>query len=170
MKNNIITLLVIFTVGFVTGQTYMNDQNLISEKSLNTENKQLNVIQNQSFYNLSRRQSMSGNAVFIDQVGSNNTGNISVASDDSEVNPLQVGFNNQTNINLRATTIRENVTQLGYNNIFNDFSLHGAQLHTADILQDGSLNKIISTGKNSLSERIQVTQRGVGREAFIIHN
>ena len=51
MKNNIITLLVILAVGFSNGQTYIDDQNLISEKSLNTENKQLNVIQNQSFYN-----------------------------------------------------------------------------------------------------------------------
>ncbi|WP_148311366.1 hypothetical protein [Nonlabens marinus] len=152
-------------------QTYVNDKPLLKTGSPTTASEQLNLISNESFYKTpSQSAAVSRNLVLIDQVGVNNIGLISTTSNDSEISLFQSGTNNRAFIELNAKTIRENVVQIGNDNYFQDYSIHGAQLHTASIFQEGSYNKIISTGKNSLSERIEITQKGVGKEAYIIHN
>ncbi|KQC33299.1 hypothetical protein AAU57_08180 [Nonlabens sp. YIK11] len=170
MKQSNIILLCLINASIVLSQTYNSDSSIITQKSLDTENKQLNVLQNQSLNRFSNNQLNQGNSVFIKQVGFKNEGTVDIISDDSSVNLLQIGYKNVAEINLRAATIRENVVQIGTNNVFQDYSIHGAQLHKADVLQGGSYNTIISTGQNSLSEKIQIIQKGIGREAYIIHN
>jgi hypothetical protein len=152
-------------------QTYVDSQKkIINNSALESSNEQLNIIQSENtFYSKSVIPTL-GNLVFIEQVGFNNIGSVSVASDQSEVNLLQVGSNNQAFINLSAVIIRENVSQIGNDNLFKDFSVHGAQIHTADVLQEGSYNEIIRTGSNSISQKIKITQNGIGRRAYIIHN
>jgi hypothetical protein len=171
MKNMMTIVLLLAGVLLSVAQTYADEKELIGVNSLDSQNKQLNVVQSSTPSNdILTGGVFKRNSVFIDQVGSNNIGDVKITSNDSEVNLVQIGSNNKTFINLRATTIRENVLQLGNDNLFQDFSIHGAQLHTADVLQNGSYNEVISIGRNSISEKIKVTQNGIGKKAFITHN
>ncbi|WP_194852220.1 hypothetical protein [Nonlabens antarcticus] len=166
---SIFLLLVMSTISL--SQTYNDDKDLINQNTSTSSNEQINIVQNQTFFKTdTRRLPPTGNSVFIEQVGFNNTGSVAITSNQSDVNLLQIGSNNEAFINLRAGIIRENVAQIGNDNLFRDYSLHGAQLHTADIIQNGSYNEIISVGRNSLSEQIKVTQSGIGKQAYIIHN
>jgi hypothetical protein len=152
-------------------QTYVNEEKtIIDHTSQRSSNEQLNIVQSKSSFNPITNLPALGNSVFIQQVGFGNIGFIAVASDQSEINLSQTGINNEASIILNASIIRENVVQIGNDNIFKDYSVHGAQLHTADVLQEGNYNEIIRTGSNSISERIKITQTGIGKTAYIIHN
>jgi hypothetical protein len=152
-------------------QTYINeDKKIIDKNSSKSANEQLNIIQSENIFSSKTSKPSLGNSIFIDQVGSNNTGSVAVASDQSEINLLQIGSFNEAYITLNVSIIKENVAQLGNNNYFKDYSVHGAKRHTADVLQDGSYNEIISIGQNSVSERFKITQTGIGKQAYIIHN
>lgn len=167
MKNLLIFYVLLFTVS-ICAQTYQDDKKMINSTSLDTSNEQLNFLTN--ITNNKGFQINQGNSVFIDQVGQGNIAQVAIISNNSEVNLLQDGFANKSFINLRADFIRENVQQIGNNNLFFDYSGHGAQLHEVNLIQDGSYNAVISVGRNSISERLQLKQTGIGKRAFIIHN
>jgi hypothetical protein len=151
-------------------QTYVNDKKPLNENASTTANEQLNLIQSRNLFNRPSNAQASGNSVFIEQVGFGNVGLVAVSSNDSEVNLLQDGYKNKSLILLRADVIRENVQQIGNKNIFVDYSLHGAKSHKVDLLQEGNYNQVISVGRNSISERLKLTQKGTGKSAYIIHN
>ncbi|PRP66175.1 hypothetical protein [Nonlabens agnitus] len=166
---NIFAFLLIATVS--SAQTYVNDAPIINANSLSNQNEQLNVAQKQSFSNQQPSTTApTGNTVFIQQVGFGNVGLIDVTSNNSEVTLLQSGYKNKALVLLRADNIQENIQQIGNRNLFLDYSLHGAETHNVDVQQNGSYNSIISVGKNSISERLQLQQTGIGKAAFIIHN
>lgn len=152
----------------LTAQTYTDDKKIVNAASLETSNAQLDFLS--KTYSTQGFNISNGNSVLIDQVGQGNIAKVLAVSDNSKIEVLQEGFQNKSFIFLRADMIRENVQQIGNNNLFFDYSLHGAKSHKVDLIQDGSYNEVISVGKNSISERLQLTQTGVGRSAFIIHN
>ncbi len=149
-------------------QTYQDEQKMVKSTSLESSNEQLNFLRSNSTNQ--QVQVSQGNSVLIAQVGQANISQVFVSSENSEINLLQDGFANKSFINLRADFIRENVQQIGNSNLFFDYSLHGAQSHTVDLIQDGNFNEVISVGRNSISERLKLTQTGTGKSAFIIHN
>ncbi len=151
----------------LTAQTYKEEKQVVNSSSLDSKEKQLNYVNNLQT-NAGFLQNR--NSVFIDQVGQDNVAQVSVASNDSQVKLLQDGFNNQSFIFLKADVIRQDVRQIGNQNLFLDYSLHGARSHKVNLVQDGNYNEVISVGKNSISERLQLNQTGVGKRAFIIHN
>lgn len=169
MKNQMLYILILFGIASCYSQTYESEQAILERGAQNSRNEQLNIIQNEIGSNSFIRRVPTGNSVFIEQVGSGNVGNVTVRSDQSDINLLQVGNNNETFILLNASTVRQNVVQVGNDNLYRDVSIHGARLHTGTVVQEGSYNEIIRTGSNSLSERLQITQRGTGRQAFILH-
>lgn len=164
---SIFVFLMIATVSMA--QSYSNDKKPIADNSLSSSNAQMNIIQSGTF-NARTSTPIVGNSVFIEQVGFRNLGLVVVASSDSKINLFQDGYKNKSVILLRADIIRENVQQIGNQNLFLDYSLHGAQSHTVNLKQDGNYNEVISVGRNSLSENLQLNQTGVGKSAFIIHN
>ena len=171
MKNTLYILLVVMVSTMSYAQTYINeDKKIIDKNSSKSANEQLNIVQSENSSFFKTNKPALGNSVFIEQVGLNNTGEIFIASDQSNVSLLQRGSYNEAYLTISASIISENVVQLGNNNFFKDFSVHGAKIHTGEVLQDGNYNEIISIGKNSVSERFKITQTGIGKEAYIIHN
>jgi hypothetical protein len=161
-------MFVLFLAVCVSAQTYQDEKKMVNSTSLESSNAQLNFLSKTSStqsFNINK-----GNSVLIDQVGQGNISKVLVVSDDSEIKILQDGFQNKSFIFLRADMIRENVQQIGNNNLFLDYSLHGAKSHKVDLIQNGSYNEVISVGNNSLSERLQLKQTGIGKTALIIHN
>ncbi|AZQ44075.1 hypothetical protein [Nonlabens ponticola] len=162
-------ILVLFFSSFLAvAQTYKEDKKVVNSNSLETSNEQLNFISNNQA-NASNNPVTRGNSVFIEQAGFGNQASVTAASDNSEINLFQSGNFNQSFIKLNATSIRENVLQRGNSNLFIDYSVHGARTHNVDLIQDGSYNTVISAGRNSISERLQINQTGNGAAAFVIH-
>ena len=165
---NLLIVFVLFITASVSAQTYQDEKKMVKSTSLESSNEQLNFLNNNSKtqgFQVNQR-----NSVIIDQVGQGDIAQVAIISNNSEVNLLQDGFANKSFIYLRADFIRENVQQIGNNNLFFDYSGHGAQLHEVNLIQDGNYNAVISVGRNSISERLQLKQTGIGKRAFIIHN
>lgn len=170
-KYGLILFLILYPA-IVGAQNYSDKDEVLESQASRTLSEQLTIVQQESNA-VSSRASLNlftQNSVLIDQVGFNNKTSINVASNDSRINLLQIGDNNEALITLNSETIRENVLQIGNDNLFVDFSLSRAAFHQSDIIQNGNYNEIISVGKNSLSQKIQITQNGTGRSAYVIHN
>ncbi len=167
-KRLISNIVLLFITASMVAQTYKEEKQVVRSNSLDSKEEQLNYVNNNLINSglLQQRR----NSVFIEQVGQGNVGVIAISSDNSEVNLFQDGFENKSFIFLKADVIRQNVQQIGNQNLFLDYSLHGAKSHTVDLKQNGNYNEVISVGKNSISERLQLNQTGVGKRAFIIHN
>lgn len=171
IKYTLMFLLILYT-SIVGAQNYSDKDKVLENQASRTLSEQLAIVQQESNAVSSRVpfNLFTQNSVLIDQVGFNNKTSINVASNDSSINLLQIGDNNEALITLNSEKIREKVFQIGNDNLFIDFSLSSATLHQSDIIQNGSYNEIISVGKNSLSQKIQITQNGTGRSAYVIHN
>lgn len=167
MKN--LFFLFFFVVFTSLGQTYVDDRQVVNNSNLQTTNSQLNLLVDQNIVNSSNTQFVNQNSVFIEQVGSGNNASVRVASDNSQINIYQDGNLNNTILNLRADRIRENIVQLGNSNRVYDYSIHGAQNHAVDVLQNGNYNTTISAGANGISERMRVNQTGNGSSVFVLH-
>ncbi|MGJ8684662.1 MAG: hypothetical protein ACSHWW_08560 [Nonlabens sp.] len=168
MKNVFFLLLcIVFTSLTVSGQTYVDDTQVINNDNLRTANAQLNVasVQNNT---VATTQFVNQNSVFIEQVGSGNNAIINVASDDSQINLYQNGALNMTTLNLSADRIRANIVQIGNSNSVYDYSVHGAQTHNINVLQNGDYNTTISAGANGISEKMTISQTGIGSSVYVL--
>lgn len=170
-------LLIIFMVSallpcFLAAQNYVDNRPVVQAEGLTTQNAQFNFVSN----NLNTTSSPSSfqntglsNAVFIEQVGFGNVVNAQVVSDNSQIFINQDGAYNVTGLRLNAQNITQNINQIGNSNLFLDYSVHGAVNRQVGINQIGNYNTTISTGRNGLSERLQVNQQGSGSTVYVIH-
>lgn len=164
------TILLLFMfVGFTAlGQSYVDDKQVISTGNLQTINAQLSVASDQNVVT-SQTQFVNQNSVFIEQVGLSNNATVNVASDDSQISISQNGTLNNAVLTLQADRIRENIVQIGNSNQVYDYSVHGAQIHSVDILQNGNYNTTISVGANGISEKMRINQTGNGSSVYVLH-
>lgn len=167
MKN--IFYLFLFTAFTTIAQNYTDDKQVITTGNLQTANAQLSLVATPNITTVITNQFVNQNSVFIEQIGANNNAQVSVASDDSQINIYQNGNLNNSVLYLSADRIRENITQIGNSNRVYDYSLHGAQNHAVDIIQNGNYNTTISVGANGISQKMKINQTSNGSSVYVLH-
>jgi hypothetical protein len=100
------------------------------------------------------------NIVNIKQIGNFNKVTSNTISAQSEIDLLQNGDYNNINLELNALKISETVIQNGNGNNFADINTFGANLHEAEIIQNGNNQSLTWYGSNSISERMKVNMQG----------
>ena len=168
MKNLIFATLILLAGSLMTAQTYNVSKNRVVGSINAMEYVRLNKVQ-RAIQPTNNVDSNRANTVLINQVGTGNISELILNSSQSEVNVMQIGNNNKALLSINAQTIKQKLIQIGTDNLYRDTSLHHAKLHSGIMVQEGSYNEILRTGSNSISERINVTQKGIGRKAFITH-
>jgi len=164
MKN--LGLYFIFGVFFlaIPFSGHCQDQNITNSaatslQGFQSKSSEMNFLANQN-YSSNRSVSNSTNNVNIEQVGTYNKVTSNTVSVQSEIDLLQTGDYNNIELNLNATKISEKVIQNGNRNDFIDINTFGANLHEAEIIQNGNNQSLTWYGSNSISERMKVNMQG----------
>lgn len=169
--NKLWTLLFVFFCITLNAQIYVQTNQQEEMSSFTTQNSQLDYLSSQN-RNIETKSSLNvnGNNIFISQTGENNVVNSTTKSQQSDIRIIQDGNFNYTALNLEATTIQENVIQEGNNNTFRDFNVGrgSVNFHSGEIIQRGDNHKIDWYGGNSISEKLQVSQQGIGSGKTIL--
>ncbi|MDP5077338.1 MAG: hypothetical protein NWQ19_04555 [Nonlabens sp.] len=172
MRNLLILVLTFLLSQLIVAQNYVDDKPVVQAQGLSSQNAQFNFVSNNlttNQPNSNSQQNGNSNAIFIEQVGVGNIVDAQIISNNSQVYINQEGGNNFTGLRLNAQNITQNINQIGFGNTVLDYSMHGAINHQVGVNQQGNYNTTISTGRNSISERLQVNQRGTGSTVLVIH-
>ncbi len=105
-----------------------------------------------------KNATISGNSVFVRQVGDFNQTSISTNTQSSEINLLQNGNSNFTKLDYTANTAVADLIQNGNNNIINDFVTTPTLDISLDLVQDGDNLTFIREGANNLTKSLQFKQ------------
>jgi len=109
----------------------------------------------------------SQNMVFINQEGSNNFSEVKIKAQKSDVKVFQYGDGNYTLIDVHAKNIKEKVVQIGTDNSFIDINHLNHDNHNVDIYQNGSKQKIIMNGVNTITKGLKIKLVGDRKMMFI---
>lgn len=173
MKQVIVIVCLLLVLQLCTSQNYVDDKQVIDASGLTTVNSQFNFVSNNATIaqaaTTTQPSNTPNNAIFIEQVGFGNVVNAQVSADNSQIFINQDGSFNVTGLRLNAQNIQQSINQIGNGNLMLDYSVHGAQLHQVNVNQLGNYNTTISTGRNGISERLQVTQQGTGSTVYVLH-
>lgn len=135
----------------VSGDTSMLNNETISSQIL------LNNLGIDTSTNL-RNQQISGNSVFLAQIGELNIASINSNTVSSEIQVTQRGNLNFTALDYRANTAVANITQQGNFNLIRDFVNNPAADVSLDLLQDGDNLTFERFGTNSITRSLRFVQ------------
>jgi len=164
MKNLVFSLIfgLLFLTTPFTGHSQGENINYVGLPSLNgfqSKSSEMNFLANQNSYS-NKNTINSTNNVNIKQIGSFNMVTTNTISSQSEIELLQNGNENNIDLELNALKISEKVIQNGNRNNFTDINTFGANLHEAEIIQNGNNQSLTWYGSNSISARMKVNMQG----------
>lgn len=107
--------------------------------------------------------------VQIQQIGTLNTVNAYLKSNETKVAIDQNGDGNTLFLDKKANTITQNIVQQGSNNRISDFTLKTNYNVNTEMIQKGDNQNIQSVGTNSLSKNMKITQTGNGASIILIN-
>lgn len=107
--------------------------------------------------------------VQIQQIGTLNTVNAYLKSNETKVAIDQNGDGNTLFLDKKANTITQNIVQQGSNNRISDFTLKTNYNVNTEMIQKGDNQNIQSVGTNSLSKNMKITQTGNGASVILIN-
>jgi len=105
-----------------------------------------------------RNQQITGNSIFLTQIGDLNITSISSNTTSSEIQVTQRGNSNFTALDYRANTIVTNVTQDGNFNLIRDFVNNPTEDASLDLLQQGDNLTFERFGTNSITRSLRFVQ------------
>lgn len=164
----LVTVIFFLLFNTITAQTFksLGISNNIS--GFNTQTSQENFLLNQG--NVAKENvTTESNAVYVAQIGSNNTIRSATKSNESDVVIIQKGNQNTVHLDLSATKLKETVLQNGNNNTFLDYGLVKSELRNAAVNQTGGNQNLTILGSNSLSEKMKISMQGED-QSIIIRN
>jgi len=140
------------------GQTY-NEEETNAETIKNNEELKKSIFANFGFGTVNPRNSqISGNSVFLTQIGEYNTASIITDTNASEININQNGDVNTVDINYIANTAIANLTQNGDNNRISDFVRDRNADISLNLTQNGDGLLFVREGANSLTKSLKFKQ------------
>ena len=164
----LIAFIALSSIGFAVGQTYKNVE--ITPRALaGSSADQLALYTSQFLRNTTPVANSVSNEIFIRQVGNNNQFTSEIRSARSNVSAFQQGNNNEAYVNLEAVLIDEFILQRGSNNVFYDIGSGLKLYHSGQIIQNGTNQRLLFLGNNSLSDRIKVNMKG-NNQTVIVRN
>ncbi|WP_299682702.1 hypothetical protein [uncultured Dokdonia sp.] len=105
-----------------------------------------------------RNQQITGNSVFLTQIGDLNIVSVNSNTNSSEIQVTQRGNSNFTALDYRANTIVTNVTQDGNFNLIRDFVNNPTEDASLDLLQQGDNLTFERFGTNSITRSLRFVQ------------
>lgn len=112
---------------------------------------------------------ISNNIVKVVQIGDYNQANLTIVSNNANVNAEQTGNYNYMNVYKKGDEINQSYIQSGNNNFISDFSLYSRGTTTMSINQDGNNLSVFSNGSNSISKDLIINQTGNSGTVFIFN-
>lgn len=142
------------------------------------EEEQSDVINQERFITLSQisttdlqnnasRLSQGTNAIFIQQIGANNTITSRIQAQSSNIRLIQNGDDNSIEIDEASREIEKLITQNGNNNSVVDFSFNPDASTSLELTQEGSNLIFERFGTNELSKNLKFTMSGNARTITI---
>lgn len=107
-----------------------------------------------------------GNAVFVEQIGSNEA-IISVTSSQSNVEVFQKGNNNYVDLDYKAAEISSLVVQEGNNNTATDYVHYSQDAANTVITQYGDNLTVQKFGSNSITNGLQINMTGSDKTVIV---
>ena len=161
-----VLILILIYGNVAIAQTYKADKSDTTIKNFTEKNAENNflaanvVSENNPVY-------IDENAIFIQQIGNDNSVKANTKSSFSNIELSQKGDQNSIYLDITAKTIEEKIIQHGDNNYFLDFSPYGVNLHSAEVVQQGSNQNITVFGGNAISEKIKINMQGDSKTVIV---
>ena len=105
-----------------------------------------------------RNSQISGNSVFLTQIGAFNTTSIITETNASEITVSQNGDENNVELTYVANTAIADLTQNGDFNVIKDFVVNENEDISLDLIQDGDDLLFLREGVNSLTKSLKYRQ------------
>ena len=105
-----------------------------------------------------RNSQISGNSVFLTQIGEFNSASIITETNASEINVSQYGDKNNVDLTYVANTAIANLTQNGDFNVIKDFVIDENEDVSLNLTQDGDGLIFLRDGVNSLTKSLEFRQ------------
>ena len=105
-----------------------------------------------------RNQQITGNNIFLTQIGDLNVTSINANTNSSEIQVTQRGNSNFTVLDYRANSIVTTVTQEGNFNLIRDFVNNPTEDASLDLLQQGDNLTFERFGTNSITRSLRFVQ------------
>ncbi|MFK5982261.1 MAG: hypothetical protein QM499_05045 [Flavobacteriaceae bacterium] len=154
-----LSLMLVVNVQISYGQTY-NEEETNAETIKNNEELKKSFFANLGIgTNVNPINSqISGNTLFLTQIGEYNTASIITETNASEININQNGDVNTVDINYVVNTAIANLTQNGDNNRISDFVRDRNADISLDLTQNGDGLIFVRKGVNSLTKSLKFRQ------------
>ncbi|MCF6307508.1 MAG: hypothetical protein L3J09_06090 [Flavobacteriaceae bacterium] len=154
-----LSLMFVVSVQISYGQTY-NEEETNAEIIKNNEELKKSIFANLGIGTSvnPRNSQISGNTLFLTQIGEYNTASIITETNASEININQNGDVNTVDINYVANTAIANLTQNGNNNRISDFVRDRNADISLDLIQYGDGLIFVRKGVNSLTKSLKFRQ------------
>lgn len=171
MKNRIIILILIL---FISCNAFSQEETENSYRSevFKSEQESLNFLSNTYINQVSfeSRVLNQQNSVLIQQIGYNNKIYALSATQSSNLELYQNGDNNDINLNVNSISLDAKVLQNGNNNKVLDNIYYSNLDVKLQAIQDGDNLTINRIGVNSLTNKIQLVQKGSFKTITVISN
>ncbi|MEP0264051.1 hypothetical protein [Dokdonia sp.] len=148
----------------VLGQTFEDDSE-DQDVSGDTSSLTNETISSQILLNLGfdtsvnpRNQQITGNSIFLAQIGELNIASINSNTSSSEIQLTQRGNSNFTALDYRANTAIATITQQGDFNLIRDFVNNPTADVSLDLIQDGNNLTFERFGTNSITRSLRFVQ------------
>tara|TARA_R100000935_G_scaffold9625_1_gene19551 strand:- start:34054 stop:34584 length:531 start_codon:yes stop_codon:yes gene_type:complete len=150
---------VMFCVTIAMGQTYKEEEENGTQLR-DTENTTLQELQLLGIDNSPnpRNAEITGNAVFVRQIGEFNQANFKIAANASEININQNGDNNLADLEYQVNTAVTNLQQNGDFNTLVDFVIDGTEDVSLDLEQNGDGMYFERFGSNAITRSLRFKQ------------
>ena len=169
MKNFIlfIGLLVLSSYG-VNAQTFSDNENKSQQERDFLERDGSFLTQLNSMFRAAPPSAApAGSSVFIEQIGSLNTANVSTATNSADIDVLQEGNSNFLDLNYRVSSVVAQINQIGNSNRFVDYVDQPNQNINLDYTQEGNNLTFEKYGTNRLTESMSFRQTGFDKTIIV---
>lgn len=171
MNNNNIIVQVVVILIFSTTFSYAQDLDkedpvLITDQDKFITLSQVNDIQLQDTKDIVSI-SQGVNAVFIQQIGTNNSVSSNIVAESSDIRIVQNGNENKVEIEETAKEIEKLITQTGTNNSVIDFSFNSNLSTTLELIQEGDNLIFERFGTNELSKSLKFKMTGDAKTIIV---
>ncbi len=171
MNNNNIIVRVVVILIFSTTFSYAQDLDkedpvLITDQDKFITLSQVNDIQLQDTKDIVSI-SQGVNAVFIQQIGTNNSVSSNIVAKSSDIRIVQNGNENKVEIEETAKEIEKLITQTGTNNSVIDFSFNSNLSTTLELIQEGDNLIFERFGTNELSKSLKFKMTGDAKTIIV---
>lgn len=140
-----------------------------STETNNLINKEFVSIQNLNYNDTKTSNNLNNNIIQITQVGNSHYADVNVKSSNAKMTINQYGSGNYLEVYKNANQINQSIVQSGKNNFISDISFFYEKPIDMSINQQGNNLEFISSGTNSISKDLKISQSGNSGSIYIFN-